>query len=304
MRFKAKLSISQIHLLQNLINPISRLSGSSSQNNTSGSVRRSTNGENAALSIYRNGGGQGSVIYLDPNHIRISTKAKTGGEGDGIICFAELTAKNDEAPQAGTAAATTATAGIFLEHRIESAADNVIVFEIDLTQLKMALQSILENKAGGTMSSNRSSAFVAPLHNSNADDANPTSPATPAPYFMNGSVIILKLAKRNGLPCLCLDSAAAGGSVEIHHAIPVRIMRADEMQYHLPPQISMPDVQLQLPSDRPLKPVIERLKAISPQGKKTYFTSLFYCTMFNFFKHHNNYFIIQQSLLKDPWQVN
>ena len=39
------------------------------------------------------------------------------------------------------------------------------------------------------------------------------------------------------------------------------------MQYHLPPQISMPDVQLELPCDRPLKTVIERLRAISPQGK-------------------------------------
>ena len=134
----------------------------------------------------------------------------------------------------------------------------------------MALQSILEG--GVTSSSSRNTSFVAPLHNSSAnhEEENQTSTVSvnhAATQMMHGSINILKLAKRNGLPCLCLDSFAAGGSVEVHHAIPVRIMRADEMQYHLPPQISMPDVQLQLPSDRPLKTVIERLRVISPQGK-------------------------------------
>ena len=274
MRFKAKLSSYQVQLLHNLIHPISRLAGTVNHNNNTISIKRSGNGENAAQSIYRHGGG-GSIVYLDPEHLRISTKAKSGGEGDGIICFAELTAMDHNSPDGGSS-------GIFLEHRIESAADNVIVFEIDLTQLKMALHSILEGGGGGGgrgrgNSSTRTA--VAPLHNSNAeppnnnnDDSNNNNnnnnnTSQNHNSFLHGSVIILKLAKRNGLPCLCLDSSTAGGSVDLHHAIPVRIMRADEMQYHLPPQISMPDVQLELPCDRPLKTVIERLRAISPQGK-------------------------------------
>jgi len=257
MRFKAKLSTSQVQLLHNVINPISRLSGTSSSNNNI-SIRRATNGE-VAESIYRNGGGHGSIIYLDPHHLRISTKAKSGGDGDGIICFAELTTKDES---------DNTYNGIFLEHRIESAAENIIVFEIDLSQFKMALQSILES--GSTSNSGRNTSFVAPLHNSTANNGEENQTSTISvnhSSMIHGSINILKLAKRNGLPCLCLDSSAAGGSVEVHHAIPVRIMRADDMQYHLPPQISMPDVQLQLPSDRPIKTVIERLRAISPQGE-------------------------------------
>ena len=39
-------------------------------------------------------------------------------------------------------------------------------------------------------------------------------------------------------------------------------------RYHTPPRLGMPDVQLELPKDRPLKSVIERLRTISPQGKR------------------------------------
>ena len=262
MRFKAKLSTSQIELLHNLITPISKLSGGGIHGNSGGS----SSGENSANSIYRNGGGSGSVIYLDPEYIRISAKAKSGGDSDGIFLFAEVSAKDNSNDGTGSS--------IFLDHRIESVADNIIVFEIDLSQFKMALQSILENGGRGKASSIRSN-YVAPLHNSTTDDNNDAhngnrtetmSVRNPSITFL-GSIIVLKLAKRNGLPCLCLDSSTPGGMVDLHHAIPVRIMRPDEMQYHLPPQISMPDVQLELPSDRLLKPVIERLKAISPQSK-------------------------------------
>jgi hypothetical protein len=36
------------------------------------------------------------------------------------------------------------------------------------------------------------------------------------------------------------------------------------MQYHLPPRIQSPDVQLELPLDRPIRTVVERLKIMSP----------------------------------------
>jgi hypothetical protein len=36
------------------------------------------------------------------------------------------------------------------------------------------------------------------------------------------------------------------------------------MQYHLPPQINTPNVQLELPHDRPLKAVVERLRSMGP----------------------------------------
>jgi hypothetical protein len=40
-------------------------------------------------------------------------------------------------------------------------------------------------------------------------------------------VTVLKLAKRNNIPCLCLDSVSGGGGnggggIQVHHTIPVR----------------------------------------------------------------------------------
>jgi hypothetical protein len=86
--------------------------------------------------------------------------------------------------------------------------------------------------------------------------------------IISGPEVTLKLAKRNGgLPHLCLDTMHVGqGEIEVHHAIPVRIMRVEDLQYHVPPKMAMPDIQLQLPNDRPIRSVIERFKSISPQG--------------------------------------
>lgn len=162
MRFKAKLASEQVHLLYSLIGPISRLT----------SV---------------------AVLYLDPEHVRLSTRDSSG---DGIACFAEL----------------ATTGGIFLSHRVESAADNAIVFEIDLTQWRTALHSVL---GGGEQQQRRKS----------KDDDDQTLPLGP-----NSSITTFKLAKRHGgLPCLCMDASCSSG-VDVHHAIPVRIMRAADMQ--------------------------------------------------------------------------
>jgi hypothetical protein len=157
MRFKAKLASHQVHLLYSLIGPISRLTS-------------------------------GAVLYLDPEHMRLSTRDSSG---NGVTCFAEL----------------ATIGGIFLEHRCESAADNAIVFEIDLTQWRTALHSVL----GGEDTRKRK----------DDDDQLPTG---------ESSITTFKLAKRHGgLPCLCLDAQCASG-VDVHHVIPVRIMRAADMQ--------------------------------------------------------------------------
>ena len=77
--------------------------------------------------------------------------------------------------------------------------------------------------------------------------------------------VVLKAAKKNGLPCLCLEFC--GGSIEVHHALPVKVMRVAEMQYHLLPRIQSQDVQLELQLDRPIRTVVEQLKIMSPYIK-------------------------------------
>lgn len=189
---------------------------------------------------------------MDTNRLCISTKGQSS-DTDGIICFAEL----------------QAVSGIFLEHRIESAAENnVIVMELDLSQLRMALQSVSnENKSSRGDSNNvntsRTSSFQGGTNNNNTNNTNNNSS-----YMTEQHVTVLKLAKRNNIPCLCLDSVSGGGSsrIQVHHTIPVRILKHTEMQYHLPPQIPLPDVQLELYSHQTatIKTVVERLKALSP----------------------------------------
>lgn len=241
MRFKAKLNCDQVQLLYNLITPISRLNSGNIPSN-----------HESVVNHFSSIGGGGTVMYLDPDHVRISTRGSSamsthssmegrGCDADGIACFAEL------------------TTAIFLDHRIESAANNQILFEISLGQLRMALQSILISGK----SNNSTAGNMQPLHNSSRTH-NDEQVTTPAIVTIMSSPIIMKLAKRNGMACLCLDAMGGGrGGVEVHHAIPVLIMRAEEIQYHLPPQINLPDVQLELPNDRPLRTVVERLRSIS-----------------------------------------
>jgi HUS1 checkpoint protein len=173
---------------------------------------------------------RGAVMYLDREFIRISCKSE-----NGITCFAEL------------------SKDIFLEHRIESAADNVIVCQVDLLSLKQALASVVSHNPHQKSSSGQ--------QNNNNISA--------VQSLLGQQMVILKLAKRNQLPCLCLDGHAQD-SVEIHQAIPVRILRHSEMQYHLPPQINTPQVQLELPLERPLRAVVEKLRSMGPHGTYTY----------------------------------
>ena len=237
MRFKSRMAIEHLQLLHNVIVPISRLTGSSD-----------------GKSI-----GSGTTIYIDPEVMRISARGGAGrtvddsGAGEqgseGIACFSELIAVN----------------GIFLEHKIESIADNVIVFDIDLVHLRTALAATLQSLGGGgAVDSSKS----APLHNSGVDGGGRSSgrnaSRNSSSFHSPSILVVMKLAKRGGLPCLCLDTSTANGTLDVHHAVPVRILRAEEWQHHLPPVVNTPDVQLEFQLERPLRPVIERLKAISP----------------------------------------
>ena len=97
--------------------------------------------------------------------------------------------------------------------------------------------------------------------------------------------VVIKLAKRQNIPCLCIDACTISSSssssnhgnsshnnnsnssctIQVHHAIPVRILRHTEMTHHLPPPIQQsPTVQLELvPSPYNLRTVVDRLKHIS-----------------------------------------
>jgi hypothetical protein len=67
----------------------------------------------------------------------------------------------------------------------------------------------------------------------------------------------MKLAKRNTLPCLCLEGNQ-NQYLDIYQTIPIHILRAKEMKFHLPPAIPTPTVQLELPLS--IRPMIDKLK--------------------------------------------
>jgi hypothetical protein len=46
------------------------------------------------------------------------------------------------------------------------------------------------------------------------------------------------------------------------HEIPVRVMRAADIQYYTPPDVPVPRVQLELPYNRSMRTVIDRFKAM------------------------------------------
>jgi len=239
MRFKAKLSPSHVELLHNLISPISRLT---------------------PLDSTDQGNFGGTLVYIDNDKLILSTRggcnssssntaSATQGnvaEYSGILCFAEL----------------ITTHGIFLNHVIESVErDNAILMEVCLVQWRTALRSVLARDNTRTRGAGTGEVLGSLCGDTitNVSGGRRTSGIT-------GYEVTLKLSKRKGLPHLCLDSKGSGsdGIIEVHHAIPVRIRKVEELQYHVPPKMGMPDVQVLLPRDRPLKNVVERLRAISP----------------------------------------
>ena len=189
-----------------------------------------------------------SVLMLDNTHVRFSCKGKSQ-DTDGVECYGEFKAGG----------------GLFLEHRIESAADNnIILMELDLGQFKVALQSICSSSS--------------PNEQRHSGETGTSSSNSILP--LDQRYTILKLAKRNNIPCLCLEACTVGSSsgssstaaaIQVHHAIPVRILRATEKQYHLPPRIATPDVQLQMltsynnnnnNNNKPLRVVLEKMRSM------------------------------------------
>ena len=71
----------------------------------------------------------------------------------------------------------------------------------------------------------------------------------------------LKLTKRNGLPVLCVETRML--EVDVVHDIKVKVMRASEYEYYKPPDVPQPTVQLELPTQKSLKNVVDKLKGIS-----------------------------------------
>jgi hypothetical protein len=123
----------------------------------------------------------------------------------------------------------------------------------------MALQSVSnENK------SSRSDSNSSNIHTNTNTNTNIHTNTSSSSLLLEPHVTILKLAKRNNIPCLCLDSVSGGNNIQVHHTIPVRILRPTDMKYHLPPQIPLPDVQLELHSHQTatIKTVVERLKSL------------------------------------------
>lgn len=220
------MAFEHVQLFHNVIVPISRLTGGGAGVGLEGSSR----------SI-----GSGTTMYLDPEVLRISSRGGAGrtsdggggissqlgggggGGGDvgveGISCFTELIAMH----------------GIFLDLKIDSLADNVIVFDIDLVQLRTALAATLQSLGGGGGSCSTGAgdgAKSTPLHNSGDRNSSFSSRSRSSSSFYStpSVIVVMKLAKRGGLPCLCLDTSCANGTLDIHHAVPVRIFRAEEWQ--------------------------------------------------------------------------
>ena len=242
MRFKAKLASEQISLLYSLVVSIARLTSSTSSSNSGGDggTTNPTYGLSSSSSstLVRHG----CMLFLDNDYVRFSVRGGHRSDATGVTCFVELQARSD-----GTGNA------IFVEHRIESIADNNgILMELDIVQLRMALQSIQQqemyrNNNNSSRSRNNNSSMMLSSH---------------LPSF-----VVMKLAKRNNSPCLCLDVATPGRSMEVHHTIPVRMSRASEMMQHhlLPPELPMPNIQLEFEAQAaPLRIVLERLRLISP----------------------------------------
>lgn len=238
MRFKAKLAPSHVSMLYSLMVPMSKLaSATGGGGGTEPVVGSHGGGSNGNAMMMRNG----SILYLDNHHLRISVKGRSH-DTDGIACFAEVATEG----------------GIFLEHRIESVTDNIIVMEIDLVQFRLALQSVASSSSG----SNKNNGFHHQEHQS---------------ILTQNNLTVLKLAKRQNIPCLCLESCTADG-MQVHHTIPVRILRSTEMQHHLPPAMCLPDVQLEMVAttttsgqcnysekpQMPLRTAVEGLRSLSP----------------------------------------
>lgn len=153
-------------------------------------------------------GENSAKFQFDANHFRILLNSQTNQDTSGIVVFAEF--ENNR---------------IFLDHKIESKADNhCISMKLELSQLKLAFRTILSNEKDATID-------------------------TPIPA-------VWKLAKRQNTPCLCLDGMA--NKIQIHQAVPV-VLSPDHV-LSIPPFPDVPDLQVELPSQNSLRILLEKSK--------------------------------------------
>jgi Hus1-like protein len=113
---------------------------------------------------------------------------------------------------------------LFLEYRIESQSGNQILFEIALEHLSRALLS-----------------------------------------GKNAMASQMKLVKRGMTPCLCFEARESDTlSMNVVHDIPIKILRPDDIVYHMPPDIPPPAVALDLPRNSKLmRTIVDKMGRIS-----------------------------------------
>lgn len=113
---------------------------------------------------------------------------------------------------------------LFMDYKIESQSENTILFEVGLSQLSKAL-------ASGKYSSQCQ----------------------------------IKLVKRDNKPCLCVETKANESvmSVDVLHDIPIRVLKPSEVVFYLPPQVPRPQVALDLPKNKLLKTIVDKMMKFS-----------------------------------------
>jgi hypothetical protein len=112
---------------------------------------------------------------------------------------------------------------MFTDYRIESQTVNTILFELNLELLLKALTSGKD------------------------------SPQS-----------VLKLVKRGSRACLCFEATASDGLyVNIVHDIPITLQKSSDIVRYTPPDIPAPTVCLELPRNRLIKIIFDRLAKFS-----------------------------------------
>ena len=215
MRFRATLAPEQVSHLYALVGPLAKVATRSSHADGKTSSGGYSQGRSSAWAMNTSGT---CFLGLDSEMMYVTLDLPPT---DGMTTVR---------------AAVQAQGGIFLEHRIESNATNHrIVLRVDLGQLRVALQSVLQQIQTKSKTSN-------PRGGASALFAM-AQPST---------LTVLKLAKRNQMPCLVLQAKTAY-RMELCQTIPVQVQRATdddelwEQRYGGIPTPAAPTVQLWLP---------------------------------------------------------
>lgn len=116
------------------------------------------------------------------------------------------------------------TKQMFMDYRIESQSDNAILFEISPLAL-------LSDALGSGKSCD---------------------------------VCVLKLVKVNNRPYLRIEAQhSSTAQIGISQNIPIKVMRAVEISYYMPPQVSPPQVSLYLPRNKMFRTIVDKLNKFS-----------------------------------------